>query len=204
MLSCFYEREHSRVSQAPTPKKSAGDAAYSHGARPGVANLPVMLSGYQSRPSSLAADGDFAFPSTRHGSSVTPWWEVPMKGIAKGLITIAVAGLPAVSLADDGVKVVSAPRDFVDQKISAACLITYAQEASPTWCEVHDASGREVGTILVYLINLPPEDRARAVTDCGNQNPARNVRERCLARRVGVSFGQKAFLHDPAVEWATK
>ena len=129
-----------------------------------------------------------------------------MKTVAQGLIAMALIVMPTVSVADDGVKVVSSPRDFVDQNISASCLITYAQEASPTWCEVHDGSGKEVGTILLYLINLPPEDRARAVKDCGNQNPAKNVRERCLATltgRVGLSF-QKAFLHDPTIEWAQK
>ena len=129
-----------------------------------------------------------------------------MRTIAHAFIALALTALPTASVADDGLKVVSAPRDFVDQKISASCLITYAQEASPTWCEVHDASGKELGTILLYLINLPPEDRARAVKDCGNQNPAKNVRERCLATltgRVGMSF-QKAFLHDPTIEWAQK
>lgn len=129
-----------------------------------------------------------------------------MKILAQSLIAVALTSLATGAVADDGAKVVSSPRDFADQKISASCLITYAQEASPTWCEVHDASGKEVGTILLYLINLPPEDRARAVKDCGNQNPARNVRQRCLATitgRVGVSF-QKAFLHDPTIEWMQK
>jgi hypothetical protein len=72
---------------------------------------------------------------------------------------------------------------------------------------VYDVSGREVGTILLYLNNIPgEEDRARATRDCGSQNPTKNVRERCLATltgRVGVSF-QKAFLHDPTIEWAQK
>ena len=66
------------------------------------------------------------------------------------------------------------------------------------------AGGR---TILFYLINLAKEeDRLRATQDCGNQNPRRNKRDRCmvtLTGRVGVP-AQKAFLTDPTVEWVNK
>ena len=86
------------------------------------------------------------------------------------------------------------------------CLIACAQEASPTWCELYDRSGKVARTIHFYLINIAQEDRAGATKDCGNQNPSKNNRDRCmvtLTLQVGVRF-QKTFLTDPTVEWANK
>lgn len=121
-------------------------------------------------------------------------------------ILLLLAALPSAAVADDAMKVVAAPRDFIGQQVTVPCLIAYAQEASPTWCEVYDGSGKEAGTILFYLINITQEDRARAMKDCGNQNPSKNNRDRCtvtLTGQVGVQ-SQKAFLTDPTVEWANK
>jgi hypothetical protein len=122
-------------------------------------------------------------------------------------VMILMTAVPTAAGADDAMKVVAAPRDFIGQQVAVPCLITYAQPETPTWCEVYDASGKEAGTILFYLINLAQEqDRARAMKDCGNQNPSKNNRERCmvtLTGKVGVQF-QKAFLTDPTVEWANK
>ena len=125
---------------------------------------------------------------------------------AEAVIMLMLAGLPTAAVADDALKVVAAPKEFIGQQVTVGCLVAYAQEESPTWCEVYDGSGKEAGTILFYLINVTPEDRARAMQDCGNQNPRKNNHNRCLARitgRANVSF-QKAFLSDPIVEWASK
>jgi hypothetical protein len=129
---------------------------------------------------------------------VIPW--------AEGAIMLMMTA-PPIAGADDALKVVAAPNEFIGQQVTVPCLITYAQEASPSWCEVYDGSGQEAGTILFYLINLAQEgDRLRATQDCGHQNPGRNNRDRCMATltgRVGVQF-QKAFLTDPTVEWVNK
>jgi hypothetical protein len=120
---------------------------------------------------------------------------------------LILAVLPSAAVADDPMKVVAAPREFIGQQVAVPCLITYAQSETPTWCEVYDPSGKEVGTILFYLINVTQEqDRSRAMKDCGNQNPSKNNRERCMATltgKIGVQF-QKAFLTDPTLEWANK
>jgi hypothetical protein len=99
---------------------------------------------------------------------------------------LMLAALPTAAGADDALKVVAAPKDFIGQQVTASCLITYAQKSSPTWCEVYDGSGQEAGTILFYLINLAKEeDRLQATQDCGNQNPRRNNRDRCMVTVTG-------------------
>jgi hypothetical protein len=109
---------------------------------------------------------------------------------AEGVPILMLAALPTTAVADDSLKVVAAPNEFIGQQVTVSCLIAYAQEASPTWCEVYDASGQEAGTINVYLINIPrQENRARAMRDCADQNPRKNNRDRCLVTltgRVGV------------------
>jgi hypothetical protein len=134
------------------------------------------------------------------GISHWPLW-------ANRVAILTLVSIPTAAPADDAAKVVASPRDFIGQKVTVPCLITYAQEASPSWCEVYDSSGQEVGTILFYLINITrDEDRLRATQDCGNQNPRRNKRDRCVATlsgQVGVQF-QKAFLTDPTIEWTNK
>ncbi|MBM6583653.1 hypothetical protein ILT44_25975 [Microvirga sp. BT689] len=55
------------------------------------------------------------------------------------------AALPTAAEADDALKVVAAPKDFIGQQVTVSCLITYAQKSSPTWCEVYDSSGQEAG-----------------------------------------------------------
>jgi hypothetical protein len=117
------------------------------------------------------------------------------------------AALPTAAVADDALKVVTAPKEFIGQQVTVSCLITYAQEMSPTWCEVYDGSGQEAGTIYIYLMNIPrQEDRVRAMQDCADQNPRKNNRDRCLVTvtwRVSVQR-EKAFLTDPALEWVNK
>jgi hypothetical protein len=114
--------------------------------------------------------------------AVIPW--------ALGAIMLMMAAPLTAAGADDALKVVAAPKEFIRQQVTVPCLITYAQESSPSWCEVYDDSGQEAGTILFYLINLAQEgDRLRATQDCGNQNPRGNNRDRCMATltgRVGV------------------
>ena len=126
---------------------------------------------------------------------------------AEGVAMLMLAALPAAAAADDAEKVVAAPKEFIGHQVTASCQIAYAQETSPTWCEVYGSSGQEVGTIYIYLINIPrQEDRLRAMQDCANQNPRKNNRDRCmvtLTGRVAVQ-SQKAFLSDPTVEWANK
>jgi hypothetical protein len=120
---------------------------------------------------------------------------------------LLLAALPTAAEANDALNVVAAPKDFIGQKVSVSCEFAYAQEASPIWCEVFDSAGKEVGTIYVYLTNLPhQEDRLRAMKDCADQNPRKNNRDRCrvtLTGGVGVQR-ERAFLSDPTVEWASK
>ena len=105
---------------------------------------------------------------------------------AGGAGMLMLAALPTAAGADDALKVVAAPKDFIGQQVTVSCLITYAQTSSPTWCEVYDGSGQEAGTILFYLINLAKEeDRLQATQDCGNQNPRRNNRDRCMVTVTG-------------------
>lgn len=125
----------------------------------------------------------------------------------EGVTMLMLAVLPPAAAADDAERLVAAPKDFIGQQVIASCQIAYAQEASPTWCEVHDSSGQEVGTIYIYLSNIPrQEDRLRAMQDCANQNPRKNNRDRCmvtLTGRVAVQR-EKAFLTEPTIEWANK
>jgi hypothetical protein len=107
-----------------------------------------------------------------HHISPWPFW-------AGSVIMLTLAALPTAAVADDAVKVVAAPTEFIGQQVTVSCLIGYAQEASPTWCEVYHPSGQEAGTIYVYLINIPrQEDRARALQDWADQNPRKNNRNR--------------------------
>ena len=141
-------------------------------------------------------------PIQRLWHCVSPW---PFR--AEGVTMLMLAALPAAAAADDAEKVVAAPKDFIGQQVTASCQIAYAQETSPTWCEVYGSAGQEVGTIYIYLINIPrQEDRLRAMQDCANQNPRKNNRDRCmvtLTGRVAVQ-SQKAFLTDPRIEWVNK
>jgi hypothetical protein len=91
--------------------------------------------------------------------------------------------------------------------VTVSCLIAYAQETSPTWCEVYSPSGQEAGTIYVHLVNIPrQEDRVWAMQNCADQNPRKNNRNRCMATLTGRMSvqRQKAFLSDPTVEWVNK
>ena len=126
---------------------------------------------------------------------------------ANAIAILALAALPRAAAANDAIKVVTAPKEFLGQKVTVDCLLAYAQETSPTWCEVYNSSGAEVGTIYVYLINVPGQgDRVRAMQECGDQNPRKNNRERCQVTLTGVVGiqSQKAFLSDPMIEWASK
>jgi hypothetical protein len=64
----------------------------------------------------------------------------------------------------------------VTTPVSVPCLIAHAQERSPTWSEVSNSSGQEVGTVHIHLINLPrQEGRLQAMQDCADQNSRKNV-----------------------------
>ncbi|GEO19067.1 hypothetical protein [Microvirga aerophila] len=104
----------------------------------------------------------------------------------EGVAMLMLAALPAVAAADDADKVVAAPKEFIGWQVTASCPITYAQKTSSTWCEVYGSSGQEVGTIYIYLINIPrQEDRLRAMQDCANQNPRKDNRDRRIVTLTG-------------------